>query len=49
MKYTIITALIMLTACAADPNGLRHSYDSKSVIVEIINIDEALRQINRGN
>ena len=43
MKYTIITAF-MLTACTADPQGLR-TIDSNAVIVKIIDRNEALRQI----
>ena len=34
----------MLTACCADPNGLRQP-DSNAVIVTIIDRDDALRQV----
>ena len=44
MKYTLLTAF-MLTACTADPQGLRQPYDSNAVIVKIIDRNEALRQI----
>ena len=45
MKYTLLTAF-MLTACTADPQGLRQPYDSNAVIVKIIDRNEALRQID---
>ena len=35
----------MLTACTADPQGLR-TIDSNAVIVKIIDRNEALRQID---
>lgn len=42
MKYTIITALIMLTACAKDPQGLRTP--QRDVVADIIAQDEYNRQ-----
>lgn len=44
MKYTIITAF-MLIACTADPQGLQ-TIDSNTIIVKIIDRNEALRQID---
>ena len=33
MKYTILIASIMLTACSPDPNGLRYHRDAVADII----------------